>query len=260
MDTVYPNASLGGAGTAGRLAKYTGSLTLADSIASEAGTVLTVAGTELAANGTAAVPSYAFTNSPTTGMYRVSANVIGFSIAGLNKGQLSATTLLINAQATATNTVIWAAGSFSSFLQYDILNQTAATGSQSGYSCTADNGTSTTGFNWLGINNSGPALVAQYNIGSALDSSLLSSSRHLYIANAIPEYDLIYCTGSGSANSSQPWFIERMRMSNTSGVTITGPMNQPAPGQGFGGMIGVVLFGQFAATPRLRTPLSPFLN
>jgi hypothetical protein len=42
-------------------------------------------------NGTAAAPSIAFTNSASTGFYSVSANVIGFTINGVETASLSAT-------------------------------------------------------------------------------------------------------------------------------------------------------------------------
>jgi hypothetical protein len=42
------------------------------------------------ANGAVGTPSLRFSNSPTTGLYRVSPNVLGFTSNGVNSGQLSA--------------------------------------------------------------------------------------------------------------------------------------------------------------------------
>lgn len=162
----------------------------------------------------------------------------------------------------AVNTLLFLQSSIANFLQVDIQNTSNGQGAQSGFSATADTGTATTFFNWLGINNSGPALVAQFNIGASLDSSLLSSSRHLYIANTIPAYDMIHCTGSGSASSLMPWYIERMRLSNSNGITVTGQLNHEPVGQVPGGMIGVLGFRQFAAPSRFSNtyPQSLYSN
>lgn len=45
----------------------------------------------IAGNGTAAAPSFAFTNSLTTGFYRAAANSIGFAVNGVTAGNISAT-------------------------------------------------------------------------------------------------------------------------------------------------------------------------
>ena len=168
----------------------------------------------------------------------------------------------INPATTAANTILLLKSSIADFLQLDIQNTSNALGAQSGVSATADNGTATTGFNWLGINNSGPALVAQYNMGGPLDTSLISSSRHLWIGNAIPQYDIISCTGSGSASTLIPWYIERIRLSNATGVTITGQFTASPSGQAPGGMIGVLGFQQSAAPGRFSNNYqqSLFLN
>ena len=168
----------------------------------------------------------------------------------------------INPATVAANTILLLKSSVADFLQLDIQNTSNGIGAQSGYSATADNGTATTGFTWLGMNNSGPALIAQYNMGGPLDASLISSSRHLWIGNAIPAYDIISCTGSGSASSLIPWYIERVRLSNATGVIITGQISTAPIGQVPGGMIGIVPFGQFAAPGRFSNnyPQSLYLN
>lgn len=168
----------------------------------------------------------------------------------------------INPATVVGNTILYCVSSVADFLQIDIKNTSSGTGAQSGFSATTDTGTSTTGFIWMGANNSGPALIAQFNIGVSLDMSLLSSSRNFYIANAIPQYDMIHCTGSGSASSLMPWYIERMRLSNASGVTVTGQINHEPVGQVPGGMIGILGFRQTAAPSRFSNtyPQSLYSN
>ena len=62
-------------------------------------------GTFLAANGTAAAPSYAFASDTDTGMYRVAANQLGLTVAG-------ARVMLLTSVANQSDVVFWAAGGF----------------------------------------------------------------------------------------------------------------------------------------------------
>lgn len=48
-----------------------------------------------AVNGSAASPSFTFDNSPTTGLYRIGADIIGLSIAGTERARLDASTFLM---------------------------------------------------------------------------------------------------------------------------------------------------------------------
>lgn len=48
-----------------------------------------------AVNGSAAAPSFTFDNSPTTGLYRIGADILGIAIAGSERARINATTLLM---------------------------------------------------------------------------------------------------------------------------------------------------------------------
>ena len=130
------------------------------------------------------------------------------------------TTVTLNAGVTSTNSTYYATGSIADFLQYDIKNSSTGTGAQSGYSATADNGSTTTGFIWVGINNSGTPLVATYNIGAANDVSFLGSGQDMYIANSNNTKDIIVSLGKAAT----PFFFEVARFANNTGngsVTLT---------------------------------------
>ena len=114
----------------------------------------------------------------------------------------------------AINNVLAFSGANTNFIQFDIQNTSAGIGAQSGFSCTADTGTPTSIFGWLGINNSGTALVANYNIGSALDVTLIGTGNDLYIANGNPLKDIIVSCGKAVT----PFWDERLRIQNAAGV------------------------------------------
>ena len=146
----------------------------------------------------------------------------------------------INPATVVVNNLLTLMSSIADFLQVEIKNTSTGIGAQSGFSATADTGTLFDLFIWLGINNSGQALVAQYNIGGPLDTSLLSAAGDLYIANSKPAKDIIMATGTGTAASRTPWFNERIRISQArDAVTISGPLIHAPVGQVPGGMIGV---------------------
>jgi len=122
----------------------------------------------------------------------------------------------IAAGTTAINNVVNATGSINDFLQYNIQNTSTGTQAQSGYSATADNGSATTGFAWIGINNSTFNYPTAYNIGGANDVSFLGSGQDMYIANANNTKSIIFSTGKAAT----PFFNERMRITNAGNVGI----------------------------------------
>jgi post-segregation antitoxin (ccd killing protein) len=124
--------------------------------------------------------------------------------------------LHVFAGVTTTNTIVNAIGSINDYLQYNIQNTSTGTQAQSGYSATADNGTATTGFAWMGINNSAFNYPTAYNIGGANDVSFLGSGQDMYIANAHNTKSIIFSTGK----STTPFFNERMRITNAGYVGI----------------------------------------
>ena len=62
-------------------------------------------------DGTAAAPSLNFTNEATTGLFRASANVMGFAVAGTSRATLTTTGLTVAGTITPTGSVHAAAGS-----------------------------------------------------------------------------------------------------------------------------------------------------
>jgi hypothetical protein len=122
----------------------------------------------------------------------------------------------VAAAVTTVNSVVNATGSINDFLQYNIQNTSTGIQAQSGYSATADNGSATTGFAWLGINNSAFNFPTAYNIGVANDVSYVGSGQDMYIANANNTKSIIFSTGKAAT----PFFDERMRVTNAGNVGI----------------------------------------
>ena len=119
---------------------------------------------------------------------------------------------------TSTNvTGINLTGTVNDFLQYNVQNlDGVGTKAQSGYAATADNGTTTTGFAWMGINNSAFNFPATYNIGAANDVTYIGSGQDMHIANANNNKSIIFSTGK----STTPYFNERMRITSSGNVGI----------------------------------------
>jgi len=61
-------------------------------------------------DGTAAAPSLNFTNEPTTGLFRASANVMGFAVAGTSRATMTATGMTVTGTLAPTGSVHAAAG------------------------------------------------------------------------------------------------------------------------------------------------------
>jgi len=166
---------------------------------------------------------------------RISANgLVGIgNVAPVSK-------LDVAAGVTTTQSVVNATGSINDFLQYNVQNTSTGTQAQSGYSATADNGNATTGFAWLGINNSAFNFPTAYNIGIANDVSFLGSGQDLYVANANNSKSIIFSTGKAAS----PYFNERMRITNAGNVgiaTATPAANLDVNGSFKLGSIGTVL-------------------
>lgn len=123
-------------------------------------------------------------------------------------------TTTLNSGTTTVNTGCLVTGSISNFLQHDIKNTSTGTGAQSGYSATADNGTSTTGFAFIGINNSGTPLVAAYNIGGANDVNVMGSGQDMYLANTNNTKSIFVSLGKATS----PFFFNVFEWGNNSGV------------------------------------------
>ena len=135
--------------------------------------------------------------------------------AGINNTNPQAQ-LDVQSASTTNQTVVNATGNINDFLQYNIQNTSTGTNAQSGYSATADNGNNTTGFVWIGINNSQFNYPTLYNIGGANDVSFLGSGQDMYVANANQSKSIIFSTGT----SATPYFNERMRITNAGYIGI----------------------------------------
>ncbi|QYS90423.1 hypothetical protein JJC04_09880 [Flavobacterium covae] len=127
-----------------------------------------------------------------------------------------ASKLDVAAGATGVQTVVNATGNINDFLQFNVQNTSSGLQAQSGYSATANNGTATSGFVWMGINNSGFNFPTAYNIGGANDVSYIGSGQDMHIANANNTKSIIFSTGTAST----PFFNERMRITNAGNVGI----------------------------------------
>lgn len=134
-------------------------------------------------------------------------------------GQLTVSSSVVaNLGNTSQHTVFTASGTINDFLQYDIQNNSNGTAAQSGYSATADNGTSTSNFLWMGINNSGFTDTSDWNTGAAGDTSILSSYNDLYIANRTAAKTIKFLTDGTKAGNV------RMVIDATGTVTMNGQL------------------------------------
>ncbi len=127
-----------------------------------------------------------------------------------------ASKLDVAAGTTVVNTVVNATGSINDFLQFNVQNTSTGTHAQSGYNATADNGSDTSGFAWIGINNSTFSYPTAYNIGGANDVSYVGSGQDMYIANANNSKSIIFATGKAAT----PFFDERMRLTNAGSLGV----------------------------------------
>jgi hypothetical protein len=175
------------------------------------------AGTVAATNfiGTTDAIDFVTRTNNTEKMRVTSAGNVGIGIAA------PTAKLDIAAGVTTTNSVVNATGSINDFLQYNIQNTSTGTQAQSGYSATADNGSATTGFAWIGINNSTFNFPTAYNIGIANDVSYVGSGQDMYIANANNTKSIIFSTGKATS----PYFNERMRLRNDGNLAVNNTGN-----------------------------------
>ena len=155
------------------------------------------------------------TGKSTTPFFNECMRITNAGNVGINNAS-PVSKLDVAAGTTTVNTVVNSTGSINDFLQFNVQNTSTGTNAQSGYSATADNGTSTTGFVWMGINNSNFNYPTAYNIGGNNDVSFLGSGQDMYVANANNTKSIIFSTGK----STTPYFNERMRITNAGNVGI----------------------------------------
>ena len=136
--------------------------------------------------------------------------ISGSGNVGIGSSTFDATNpekLKIDAGTSTSENAVAAYGNLNDFFQYNIQNKSTGTNAQSGYAATADNGTQTTGFAWLGINNSGFNFPSPYNIGHAGDVNYLGIGKNMYIANGSAGKNLFFVTG-GTADSNTRMTID----------------------------------------------------
>lgn len=161
----------------------------------------------------ATAATFAISGAPIAGANATITNPYALWVQSGNV-QFDSVTTTLNAGTTTVNTACLATGSIADFLQYDVKNTSTGTGAQSGYSATADNGTPTTGFAFMGINNSGTPLVATYNIGGANDVNVMGSGQDMYLANANNTKSIFISLGKAAS----PYFFNVFEWGNNSGV------------------------------------------
>ena len=150
---------------------------------------------------------------------------------------------------TMTNTTgVNLTGSIDDFFQFNVQNTNGTgTKAQSGYAATADNGTNTTGFAWMGINNSAFNYPTAYNIGVANDVTYIGSGQDMHIANANNTKSIIFSTGI----STTPYFSEKMRITATGNVGIG--TNSPTANLEVTGTTKLVGAATFSSTVNIPT-------
>ncbi len=133
----------GGSGNTGcTIANATGSLTCTGSLSGgSSGSVS--AGTFLAGDGSAAVPSYSFTNSQATGLYRVGADILGISTAGTQRATYDASG---NYTLTGGNTSLTSTTATGNALSLTDTALTSGTLAALALTSNAGNGQSTKGY------------------------------------------------------------------------------------------------------------------
>ncbi|MBU6214370.1 DUF5011 domain-containing protein [Patescibacteria group bacterium] len=120
----------------------------------------------------------------------------------------------------ASENAINAYGNVNDFLQIQTQNFSKGSAAQSGFSATADNGTQTTGFMWMGINNSNFWNPQPYNVGGPGDTSLLGLGNDMYIANGSANKNLYFLAGGVSTSTNLAMTITS---ANMIGIGTTSP-------------------------------------
>jgi hypothetical protein len=115
----------------------------------------------------------------------------------------------------SVQTAVNVKGSINDFLQYDIKNTSTGNAAQAGYSATADTGSLTSVFSWMGINNSTFYSPSAYNVGGPLDVSFLGTGNDMFVANGTSGKNLYFLTG-GTSN------VDEIRRMTITGLLRTG--------------------------------------
>ncbi|MDB5244169.1 MAG: hypothetical protein JWN18_39, partial [Parcubacteria group bacterium] len=152
-----------------------------------------------ATNG--AAPSFVIGSSTKTNfLVNNAGNIfIGTTTDTINSSQIAG--LTIDMGNSTIENAINAYSNVNDFFEFNITNLSKGTAAQSGYAATSDVGTGTTGFVWMGINNSNFYTPATYNVGGAGDTTLLGLGNDMYVANGSANKNLYFLTG-GTATTT----------------------------------------------------------
>ena len=123
--------------------------------------------------------------------------------------------LKVDAGITTSVNAVGVTGSINDYLQYNIQNFSAAAKAQAGYAATANNGTQTTNFAWMGINNSAFYNPQTYNVGGANDVNFFGAGNDMYLVNNNATKSMFFLTGGSSTSTNN-----RMTISSGGNVGI----------------------------------------
>jgi hypothetical protein len=164
-------------------------------------------------DGTAAAPSLNFTNEPTTGLFRASANVMGFAVNGVSRATMTTTGVTVTGTITPTGSVHAAAGS--------VGNPSLA------FNADQDTGLFNIGANNLGVAIGGAKVLDVASTGLGITGAATISSTTAGSAGAGA---LIVAGGlSAGNNGSASWFGGPVQIANAiisqsgNNAYITGP-------------------------------------
>jgi hypothetical protein len=122
----------------------------------------------------------------------------------------------VGVTAITNTTPVQTTGTTNNFMENKIKNASTGASAQSGFTAENDTGTATSGFAWMGINNSAFANPQTYNAGVAGDVTYVGSGQDLIIANANQTKAIKFQTGK----TAPPYFDDRMTILNNGFVGI----------------------------------------
>jgi hypothetical protein len=113
--------------------------------------------------------------------------------------------------------------SINDFMELKVSNISATANAQSGFTAESNTGSPTSGFAWMGINNSAFNNPQTYNAGVAGDVTFVGSGQDLILANASQSKAIKFQTGKNST----PFFDDRMTILNSGlvGINTITPVN-----------------------------------
>jgi Chaperone of endosialidase/Protein of unknown function (DUF2793) len=127
-----------------------------------------------------------------------------------------------------SSTLFGLIGNINSYIETNIKNTSTGTSAQAGYTATANTGTASSNFLYMGINNSGFSATGTTNVGGALDANILSLSNDMYIANGTVNKSLIFMTGGTATSTNSRMTIAGNGAFALGTSTISGSFNLQA--------------------------------